>query len=108
MRGSPRFTTPGPAACSAATCSRSIRIGWAGARRCPATRRFTRIFRSLIASCAVTATPWRPLGFSSLCTPFEYAPDVGRDLALAAIDEALARAPGVQPYPLPRALEAAE
>lgn len=64
----------------------------------PLTHRELRRYRAAIAR----------LDFSSLCTPFEYAPEVGRDTALAAIDEALARPPGVRRYPLPRRLEAAE
>jgi glyoxylase-like metal-dependent hydrolase (beta-lactamase superfamily II) len=47
-----------------------------------------------------------PLNFTSLCTPFEFAPDVGRDIALAAIDQALSRPPGVVRYPLPGSLAA--
>jgi glyoxylase-like metal-dependent hydrolase (beta-lactamase superfamily II) len=64
----------------------------------PLTHRELRRYRDALA----------PLDFTSLCTPFEFAPDVGRDLALAAIDEALARPPGVRRYSLPRILEAAE
>ncbi|QNE32950.1 hypothetical protein F1C10_14155 [Sphingomonas sp. NBWT7] len=41
-----------------------------------------------------------PLSFDALLTPFEYAPDIGRDTALAALDEGLARAPGVKRLPL--------
>lgn len=37
-----------------------------------------------------------PLDFDAVLTPFEYAPEVGRDLALAVLDEALARPPAVK------------
>jgi glyoxylase-like metal-dependent hydrolase (beta-lactamase superfamily II) len=37
-----------------------------------------------------------PLSFDAVLTPFEYAPDIGRDTALTALDEGLARAPGVK------------
>ena len=35
------------------------------------------------------------LAFDALLTPFEYAPEIGRDLALRSLDEALERRPGV-------------
>jgi len=41
-----------------------------------------------------------PLAFDAVLTPFEYAPEVGRDVAVAVLDEALARAPGVKRIPL--------
>ncbi|MGB7405179.1 MAG: hypothetical protein WA906_05780 [Pacificimonas sp.] len=41
-----------------------------------------------------------PLDFTSLCTPFEFAPDVGRTEALAMIDDSLSRPPEVKRYPL--------
>ena len=41
-----------------------------------------------------------PLAFDAVLTPFEYAPEVGHDLALATLDEALARPPGVVRRPL--------
>jgi glyoxylase-like metal-dependent hydrolase (beta-lactamase superfamily II) len=41
-----------------------------------------------------------PLDFDAVLTPFEYAPEVSRDVALAALDEGLARAPGVRRLPL--------
>jgi len=41
-----------------------------------------------------------PLDFDAVLTPFEYAPEVGRDVALAVLDEALTRAPGVKRLPL--------
>ena len=41
-----------------------------------------------------------PLAFDSLCTPFEFAPEVGRALALAALDRMLAAPPAVTCYPL--------
>ena len=37
-----------------------------------------------------------PLAFDAVLTPFEYAPEVNREVALAALDEGLARAPGVR------------
>ncbi len=37
-----------------------------------------------------------PLAFDAVLTPFEYAPEIGREIALAALDEGLARAPGVK------------
>lgn len=41
-----------------------------------------------------------PLAFDAVLTPFEYAPEVNRKVALAALDEGLARAPGVKRLPL--------
>ena len=41
-----------------------------------------------------------PLEFDAVLTPFEYAPEIGRAQALAALDEALARPPGVRRLPL--------
>jgi glyoxylase-like metal-dependent hydrolase (beta-lactamase superfamily II) len=41
-----------------------------------------------------------PLEFDVVLTPFEYAPEVGREVALAALDDGLARAPGVRRLPL--------
>jgi glyoxylase-like metal-dependent hydrolase (beta-lactamase superfamily II) len=41
-----------------------------------------------------------PLDFDAVLTPFEYAPEVNRAVALAALDEGLARAPGVKRLPL--------
>jgi hypothetical protein len=37
-----------------------------------------------------------PLDFDAVLTPFEYAPEVNRTVALAALDDGLARAPGVR------------
>lgn len=37
-----------------------------------------------------------PLDFDAVLTPFEYAPEVNRGVALAALDDGLARAPGVR------------
>ena len=37
-----------------------------------------------------------PLAFDTLLTPFEYAPEIGRDIAVAALEEGLARPPGVK------------
>ena len=41
-----------------------------------------------------------PLEFDAVLTPFEYAPEVSRSVALAVLDEALARPPGVKRFPL--------
>ena len=41
-----------------------------------------------------------PLNFDALLTPFEYAPEIGRDKALAVLDDALARPPQVRLVPL--------
>ena len=41
-----------------------------------------------------------PLAFDTILTPFEYAPEIGRDVAVAALDEGLARPPGVKRIPL--------
>jgi hypothetical protein len=37
-----------------------------------------------------------PLDFDAVLTPFEYAPEVGRAVALRVLDEALSRPPGVK------------
>ena len=41
-----------------------------------------------------------PLDFDAVLTPFEYAPEVDRAVALATLDEALSRPPGVVRRPL--------
>ncbi|WP_228242611.1 hypothetical protein [Porphyrobacter sp. GA68] len=41
-----------------------------------------------------------PLGFDAVLTPFEYAPEIGRDRALAVLDQALSHPPEVRRYPL--------
>lgn len=41
-----------------------------------------------------------PLDFDAVLTPFEYAPEVNRAVALQVLDEALARPPGVVRRPL--------
>lgn len=56
----------------------------------PLTHRDLKHYRNVIA----------PLHFNSLCTPFEFAPDVGRTQALASLDAALARPLGVVRMPL--------
>ncbi len=56
----------------------------------PLTRRELQRYRDVLA----------PLEFDALLTPFEYAPEVGRDLALQLLDEALARPPGVVRRPI--------
>ncbi len=52
----------------------------------PLTHAELRRYRDVIA----------PLAFDAVLTPFEYAPEVNRDIAVAALDEGLARAPGVK------------
>jgi hypothetical protein len=56
----------------------------------PLTHRELRRYRDVIAA----------IDFDSLCTPFEYAPEVDRSVALAALDEALSCPPGVIRFPL--------
>lgn len=51
----------------------------------PLTHAELRRYRDAIAQC----------DFDALLTPFEYAPDVGRDQALAALDHLLARPPQI-------------
>ena len=41
-----------------------------------------------------------PLAFDAVLTPFEYAPEIGRDRALEVLDEALARPPQVRRVPV--------
>ncbi len=41
-----------------------------------------------------------PLAFDTLLTPFEHAPDIGREVALAVLDDALARPPQVRRFTL--------
>ena len=41
-----------------------------------------------------------PLAFTEVCTPFERAPDVGRDLCLAYLDYALSHPPSAAPVPI--------
>ncbi len=52
----------------------------------PLTHAELRRYRDVIA----------PLDFDAVLTPFEHAPEVGRDLALAVLDDALARPPQVR------------
>ena len=56
----------------------------------PLTHRELRRYREAIA----------PLDFDALLTPFEYAPEIGRALALALLDAALARPPAVVRTPV--------
>lgn len=56
----------------------------------PLTHAELRRYRDVIA----------PLDFDAVLTPFEYAPEIGRDTALRVLDEALARPPGVKRLPL--------
>lgn len=56
----------------------------------PLTHAELRRYRDVIA----------PLEFDAILTPFEYAPEIGRAEALAALDEGLARAPGVKRLPI--------
>lgn len=41
-----------------------------------------------------------PLAFDAVLTPFEFAPEVNHTVAIAALNEGLARAPGVRRLPL--------
>ena len=41
-----------------------------------------------------------PLAFDAVLTPFEYAPEIGREKALETLDQALAIPPQVRRYPL--------
>ncbi|RPF71186.1 MBL fold metallo-hydrolase [Aurantiacibacter spongiae] len=59
-------------------------------RNIPLTHGELRHYRDVIA----------PLSFEALLTPFEYAPEIGRETALAVLDEALARPPQVRRYAL--------
>lgn len=52
----------------------------------PLTHAELRRYRNVIAD----------LAFDAVLTPFEHAPEVGRDTALAVLDEALGRPPGVR------------
>lgn len=70
--------------------SRALSSHKAFHKNIPLTHRELRRYRDVIAD----------LDFDSLCTPFEYAPEVGRDVALAALDAALSRPPGVVPHPV--------
>ena len=54
----------------------------------PLTHRELARYREVVAAC----------DFDALLTPFEYAPDIGRDVALAVLDDALARPPGVRHF----------
>jgi len=52
----------------------------------PLTHAEIRRYRDVIA----------PLAFDAVLTPFEYAPEVGRDVAVSTLDEALTRLPAVK------------
>jgi hypothetical protein len=41
-----------------------------------------------------------PLDFDTVCTPFEHAPGIGRDIALAVLDDQLRGPPGVRHIPI--------
>ncbi len=56
----------------------------------PLTHRELRRYRDVIA----------PLAFDALLTPFEYAPEIGREVALRVLDEALSQPPAVVRRPL--------
>ena len=56
----------------------------------PLTHAELRRYRDVIA----------PLAFDAVLTPFEYAPEVNRDLAVALLDEGLSRRPAVKRVPL--------
>jgi len=57
----------------------------------PLTPRELRRYREVIA----------PLAFDAVLTSFEHAPDVGRDLCLAALDAWIAQPPRVRRHPVP-------
>ncbi len=40
------------------------------------------------------------IDFETVCTPFEYAPDISRDITLAVLDDQLSRPPGVRHIPI--------
>lgn len=65
--------------------SQSISSHKAFHKNIPLTHSELRRYRNAIA----------PLDFDAVLTSFEYAPEVSRDVALAALDDGLARAPGV-------------
>ena len=70
--------------------SHAISMHKAFHKNIPLTHGELRKYRDVIA----------PLAFDSLCTPFEYAPEVNRDMAIAVLDEALARPPAVKRIPI--------
>ena len=41
-----------------------------------------------------------PLDFDTVCTPFEHAPGVTREIALAVLDDQLRGPPGVRHIPM--------
>lgn len=70
--------------------SHAVSSHWAFHKDIPLTHKQLRRYRDVIA----------PLEFDAVLTPFEYAPEVGRDVALAVLDEALSRPPGVRRFRL--------
>ncbi len=66
--------------------SRAISSHKAYHKDIPLTHAELRRYRDVIA----------PLAFDTILTPFEYAPDVSHAIAIAALDDGLARAPGVK------------
>ncbi|MDT7933821.1 MAG: hypothetical protein RQ833_04355 [Sphingomonadaceae bacterium] len=70
--------------------STAISAHWAFHKAIPLTQAQLRGYRDVIAG----------LEFDGIATPFEYAPDVGRAQALAAVDAWLADGPGIRRYDL--------
>ena len=70
--------------------STAVSSHWAFHKNIPLTHGQLRRYREVIA----------PLDFDAVLTPFEYAPEVGRDVALASLDDALSRPPGVRRFAL--------
>ena len=70
--------------------SRAISSHKAFHKQIPLTPGEVRHYRDVIAT----------LDFDAVLTPFEYAPEIGRDVAVAALDEQLAHPPTVQPTAL--------
>lgn len=72
--------------------SHALSSHWAFHKQIPLTHAQLRQYRDAIA----------PLDFEAILTPFEYAPEIGRAVALEALDEALARPPGIHQFPVAR------
>lgn len=70
--------------------SHAVSSHYAFHKNIPLTHAQLRRYRDVIA----------PLDFDAVLTPFEYAPEVGRDVALAVLDEQLSRPPGVRRFAL--------
>jgi glyoxylase-like metal-dependent hydrolase (beta-lactamase superfamily II) len=69
----------------------AISSHWAFHKSIPLTPAQLRCYREVVAA----------LEFDGIVTPFEYAPDVGRTTALAALDSAFAGPPGVRRFAVP-------